>query len=108
MVGLELDAGEARGVLVTGGELGHERPRVHLLQGPRSPRADAYFGTQPSNHDGLKRCKRVYAEVVFKRFSLQHYFIMKRERRLSGDGLRGTLRHLMHPYGRRSKCGQGA
>ena len=31
MVGLELDVGEARAVLVKGGELGHERARVHLL-----------------------------------------------------------------------------
>jgi hypothetical protein len=77
MVGLGPDAGEARGVLVASGGLGHEHPRVHLLQGTRSPGADAYFVTQrqPSKHYELKRCKTEYAEVDFKKFPSQHYFI---------------------------------
>ena len=81
MVGLDPDAGEAGAVLATGGALGHEHPRVHLHHGTRSPGADAYFVTQsrPSEHYELKRCKTDYAEVDFKRFSSQHYFIgMKR------------------------------
>jgi len=41
MVGLEPDAGEAGVVLVTSKGPVHERPRAHLLQGTRSPGADA-------------------------------------------------------------------
>jgi len=73
MVGLEPGAGEARAVLVTGGGLWQRRPRVHLLQGTRSPGVDAYFVTQrqPSKHFELKRCGTEYAEVDVKRFSSQ-------------------------------------
>jgi hypothetical protein len=49
MVGSELGAGEGGVVLVTGGglaRLGHEHPRMRLLQGTRSPGAGAYSVTQ--------------------------------------------------------------
>ena len=68
---------------MTSGGLGHELPRVHLLQGKHSPGAGAHFVAerQPSKYYETKTRKTEYAEVDFKRFSSRRYLRgMKRGR----------------------------